>query len=319
MLLPRFLAAAGFCCSDVLSRWWPSRSMPLASETRARCCRLRKTLQPAAPSIPSERFRLPATAHWPTGPRHRRPTTGMGRSHREGAGGGNRTGSHRRVAATPYSLSPDEKVVVVAIGRGANAGADLWMQDLERGVLNRFTFGAGFAPTPTWSLDGSHVLFAVRGMGGYDYRIYRKSVTGSAGEELLHNSDMSVLPTGWSPDGQFIVFQRTTLKTATDLWLLPLAGDRKPVLYLETPSNEQAGQFFPISAAASRWLAYQSDESNGDQIYVQDVPAAGPSTRSRQKEAFCRAGDRTERSCFTCRLTRSSWLCRLLIRLERFE
>ena len=80
--------------------------------------------------------------------------------------------------ATPYSLSPDEKTVVMAIDRGG-AGSDLWLQDLERGVLNRFTFRAGFNRTPTWSLDGHQVLFSVREVGGYDYSIYRKSVAGS--------------------------------------------------------------------------------------------------------------------------------------------
>jgi eukaryotic-like serine/threonine-protein kinase len=51
--------------------------------------------------------------------------------------------------------------------------------------------------------------------------------------------------------------------------LLPLEGDRKPVPYLATPSNETQGQFSPNG----RWMAYSSDESGQMEVYVQSIPA----------------------------------------------
>ena len=60
-------------------------------------------------------------------------------------------------------------------------------------------------------------------------------------------------------------------KTAIDLWLLPLEGDRKPIPYLQTPFNDTAGAFSPDG----RWMAYDSDESGQNQIYVQTIPASG--------------------------------------------
>ena len=57
----------------------------------------------------------------------------------------------------------------------------------------------------------------------------------------------------------------------SDLWLLPLEGDRKPVPYLQTPFSESDAQFSPDG----RWMAYASNESGEPQIYVQGIPASG--------------------------------------------
>ena len=56
-----------------------------------------------------------------------------------------------------------------------------------------------------------------------------------------------------------------------DLWLLPMSGDRTPIPYMQTPSDEFQGQFSPDG----KWMAYGSDESGHWEIYVQPVPASG--------------------------------------------
>jgi dipeptidyl aminopeptidase/acylaminoacyl peptidase len=60
-------------------------------------------------------------------------------------------------------------------------------------------------------------------------------------------------------------------KTAFDLWLVPLSGERKPVPYLQTPFSEAGAKFSPDG----KWLAYESDESGQMQVYVQAVPLTG--------------------------------------------
>ena len=88
---------------------------------------------------------------------------------------------------------------------------------------------------------------------------------------MLLRGGVSATPLDWSPDGKWILYQQTGQNAGIDLWLLPLDGDRKPVLYLQTPFNERAGAFSPDG----RWIAYQSNESGQDQIYVQTIPASG--------------------------------------------
>jgi Tol biopolymer transport system component len=94
-------------------------------------------------------------------------------------------------------------------------------------------------------------------------------------EELLLHTDRTLLTTDWSPDGKLIVHQQTAAPTGENLWLLPLDGDRKPVPYLQTAFDEQNADFSPGPAGGPLWMAYQSNESGRDQIYIQASPAGG--------------------------------------------
>ena len=62
-----------------------------------------------------------------------------------------------------------------------------------------------------------------------------------------------------------------TSKTKDDIWVLPLFGDRKPFPYLQTEFNEQYAKLSPNG----QWLAYTSDESKRNEVYVQTFPTPG--------------------------------------------
>ena len=70
-----------------------------------------------------------------------------------------------------------------------------------------------------------------------------------------------------------ILYHNQDPKTDTDLWALPLAGDRTPFPVVQTPFLENEGQFSPDG----RWIAYRSNKSGQDEIYVQSYP--GPAGR----------------------------------------
>ena len=83
----------------------------------------------------------------------------------------------------------------------------------------------------------------------------------------------AIFPEAWSPDGQHVIFSRnkTPGNVPTDLWVLPLSGDRKTFRYLPT-------QFRHVQSALSpdgRWLAYTTNESGTYQIVVQPFPDPG--------------------------------------------
>jgi hypothetical protein len=77
----------------------------------------------------------------------------------------------------------------------------------------------------------------------------------------------------WSPDGQFLLYSALSndisSRAQSDLWLLPLTGDRKPFRFLTTPFREGPSQFSPDAA----WIAYTSAESGRNEVYVQSFPA----------------------------------------------
>jgi serine/threonine protein kinase/Tol biopolymer transport system component len=167
------------------------------------------------------------------------------------------------------ALSPDEKTI--AMVRSSDNGFDIWLQDLGRGSISRFTFGLGFNRFPLWSPDGGRIVFESNLPSAIRYDFYEKPVSGAGKEELLLHAGINARPTDWSPDGKYIVYSEYTDKTNNDLWLLPLQGDHKPIPYLQSPFNEVAGQFSPDG----RWMAYASDESGEYQVYVQAIPPAG--------------------------------------------
>ena len=165
------------------------------------------------------------------------------------------------------AISPDQQRVVRSIA-SLNQTQDLWMHDLARGAISRFTFGPGTNTNPVWSPDGSRIAFASNRRGPID--IYQKTASGGGKDELLLKADAPSRPTDWSSDGRFLAFM-SYKKSSWDLWLLPLEGDRKPVPFLETEFDEEDGHFSPDG----RWMAYASNENGSYQVYVQPLPPTG--------------------------------------------
>jgi Tol biopolymer transport system component len=173
--------------------------------------------------------------------------------------------------STPYSdleLSPDGKRASISITDLAGQGRDIWYYDVARGLRTRFTFGPGTAITSLWSPDSSRIVFNANHKGHFD--LYQKASSGAGAEEVLLEDNRDKFPTSWSPDGRFILYRTAGAQTREELFLLPLSGDRKPIPFLSTRFDEGFGQFSPDG----RWVAYRSNESGRNEVYV--VPFPGP-------------------------------------------
>ena len=166
-----------------------------------------------------------------------------------------------------FRLAPDEKRIAFD-----DANPDVWVLDSVRGVTSRLTFDPAVDNIPMWSPDGLRVLWPSNRNGLFD--LYIKSANGTGQEELLikMSAGGSVgWGTDWSRDGRFILYQMPGAKTGQDLWIAPQFGDRKPFPYLQTQFDEQEGRFSPDG----KWVAYVSNESGRDEIYVQSFPVSG--------------------------------------------
>jgi serine/threonine protein kinase/Tol biopolymer transport system component len=182
---------------------------------------------------------------------------------------GKRVGAAVGASGQTSALSPDQRTV--AITKGTQGQVDIWLQDVRRDVITRFTFRAGISRNPVWIAEGNRVAFAFQAAGAYSSDIFIKPAAGGA-EELLLRGGVNAYPMDSSADGRWLLFQQQDEKTGLDLLLLPLDGDRKPTPYLQTPFNEGNGRFAPGSPSP-KWVAYESDESGQKQIYVQSIPA----------------------------------------------
>jgi Tol biopolymer transport system component/predicted Ser/Thr protein kinase len=170
-------------------------------------------------------------------------------------------------AYTDLELSPDQKRA--SVSSSSQAGIDIWLYDVARGLPTRFTFGPGAAGASIWSPDGSRIVFNAFRKGHFD--LYQKSSSGAGMEEVLLQDNLNKTPESWSPDGQFILYVTAGATTGNDLFVLPLSGDRKPFPFLQTQFNEFAGQFSPDG----RWVAYASNESGRYEVYVAPFPGPG--------------------------------------------
>lgn len=188
-----------------------------------------------------------------------------------------REGHQRGVVGPPSNvtnghnlrLSPDGKKVALFLSDPQVRNDDIWVIDLVRNQPLRLTTNLEYDQCPIWSPDGSQVAH-FRGASTRERSgLFKRAANGSGAEERL--MDRPARTTDWSPDGRFIVYNYPSEKNRSDIWCLPLIGDRKYYTLLATEFAESQGQFSPDG----RWLAYVSDESGNYEIYVQSFTADG--------------------------------------------
>ena len=155
------------------------------------------------------------------------------------------------------------------VGFSVSDPGDAWSYDFARKVRTRLTFGPASEGSPIWSPDGSRIAFMSASTGGGD--LYLKSASGASREQLLVGSNFLKIPTSFSPDGRFLLYEVATGSSARrDLWIVSLP-DRKSSALLATEADEAEASFSPDG----KWIVYQSDQSGRYEIYVRPFPGAG--------------------------------------------
>jgi serine/threonine protein kinase/Tol biopolymer transport system component len=165
------------------------------------------------------------------------------------------------------ALAPDGQRL--AVSRGVQGNFDVWLIEVGQGMASRFTFDAAIENSPVWSPDGRQIAFRSNPNGVHD--LFEKPASGTADEQPLLVTSQAKSPLDWSPDGRFLLYGTQDPKTGSDLWALPMMGERKPFAVLQGSFDEIQGQFSPDG----RWLAYASNESGRYEIYVRTFPEAG--------------------------------------------
>jgi Tol biopolymer transport system component len=171
------------------------------------------------------------------------------------------------------ALSPDLRQL--AFAREENGNTDVWVLEMARGILNRFTRYPGIDAHPLWSPSGDRIVFERIREGDGD--LYLKSVDGTGDEELLLATSHSQIPTDWSRDGAYLLYKESAAngRGGWDIWALPMNGDRKPFAVAQAPAEERDGQFSPDG----NWIAYHSDETGEFEVYVQPFRRSGKRER----------------------------------------
>lgn len=159
-------------------------------------------------------------------------------------------------------LSPRGTQIALDI-RGSEV-PDLWMWDVVRETLARFTFDPEVDQNPVWTADGRHVIFSSQRLDGVR-ALFWQAADGRGSAELLSDGERPRVPTSVSPDDRYVLFYEQA--ATRDIAMLDLRTRRVEFL-VRTPFNELNAEVSPDG----RWLAYDSNESGIDEVYVRPFP-----------------------------------------------
>ncbi len=136
--------------------------------------------------------------------------------------------------------------------------------DFARQVRRRITEGLW----PLWSTDGARIVFGRLSPSGV-YNLFWMPTDGSAAPHVLLEGPRDQWAGSWSPDASELAYVETSPTTDNDIWVLSIK-DRKPRVFLRTDAREDHPEFSPDG----RWMAYSSNESGRDEVYITEYPTA---------------------------------------------
>ena len=165
-------------------------------------------------------------------------------------------------------LSPDgQRIAYVTGGKEWRT----WIHDLNRGTAMQLT-NEGKTDFPIWTSDGKRVAFKWWSSG--EPSIYWQPVDGSSDKERLTTSNSYQVPGSFSPDGSTLAFVEKHQETGWDIYLLDLKSRRVTPLL-----NSKADEAYPEISPDGHWLAYVSNESGREEVYVRPFPEPGGRTQ----------------------------------------
>ena len=157
-------------------------------------------------------------------------------------------------------LSPDARYVSIAAKE--NEVSDIWIHDIERGTRTRLSAGAVPYATGSWSKDGTRLLYSEG--NSFPFTLNIRATDGSGEPKTIGEGAGAT----FSPDSRYVLFTAPGKAADSDLWYLDLEGDGKPVSLLKAAGD----QTWPRLSPDERYLAYISNESGDDEIYVKRFP-----------------------------------------------
>jgi Tol biopolymer transport system component len=173
-----------------------------------------------------------------------------------------------------FRLSPDESRLAASRVDPAVSVPNVWITDLRRGGTSPFTLGPALNAAAIWSPDDQRLVF--RSTRNGQTELYQKSAGAGGNEQPLLTMaaartaflwSSNLVAADWSADGQSIAL---VSGSPTDIWLLPLAGEKTPVSLVRSPADQMHANFSPDG----KFIAYTSNESGRYDVYVETLPTS---------------------------------------------
>ena len=166
--------------------------------------------------------------------------------------------------AGPYAsprIAPNGRTLLHVM---ENSIPDLWLYDIGTGSSKQLTYDAG-AAFPFWAPDGQRVVFSAARNGPSNLFITDLARPGAA-ERLAASRNVQVAGS-WQSAAGLMAFVEQRPGTGRDILQLPVVGDRVPQPLIASPAEESA----PRYSASGDWLAYVSNDSGRNEVYLQST------------------------------------------------
>ncbi len=145
---------------------------------------------------------------------------------------------------------------------------DIWVYDMDQRTLSLRTLEGTGSRMPTWTPDGMRITFSSSRTGALQ-SLFSLPADGSGPPRLMLQREHDLWQTEWSPDGKWLALREGNVEGRNaDILALLLEGERTPRPIAQTAFNER---LFAISPDG-RWIAYVSDQSGRDEVYVRGFP-----------------------------------------------
>ena len=160
-------------------------------------------------------------------------------------------------------ISPDGQKLLYYTATPAQR---VWILDIQRGIATPLT-SEGRANEAVWTPDGARVVFNMAVAGGFN--LFWQPADGSLPVERLTTSTCQQWPGSWSEEGKILAILEKC-RDDTDVSILRMS-DRQVTPLLNSRFDESCAEFSPDG----HWLAYTSDESGREEVYVRAFPGSG--------------------------------------------
>jgi Tol biopolymer transport system component/tRNA A-37 threonylcarbamoyl transferase component Bud32 len=161
-------------------------------------------------------------------------------------------------------LSPDNRFVAAEVEDAETRTTNIWLYELATSRRTRFTFGQIYT-SAVWAPDGASIVVATRGARQH-FSLFRRASNGSSAEEPLIQAQGNIYAEDWSRDGRYLLYTLVDAaeKPGASIWVLPMQGERTARRLFQSAADDRYPHFSPNG----RWVAYRSNESGHNEIYV---------------------------------------------------
>jgi Tol biopolymer transport system component len=170
--------------------------------------------------------------------------------------------------AAPELSADDRSVAVFRQPTGVN---DIWITEIGRNLSRRVTDGSPGSTHPLWDPDGQQVIFGSPTFGGGPTR---QELNGTKPAPFFANGERG-LALSWTRDRQYLLVRRVAANGAGDLIALNTTDPSRAIAVTQSQADEAEGQFSPDG----KWVAFVSNESGREEVFVQTFPNAGTRTQ----------------------------------------